>query len=192
MSADAAAFRVEFETTKGTFVVEAVPAWAPRGVERFRTLVETGFFDDARFFRVLDGFVAQFGIAGDPAVDARWSDRRIPDDEVVVGNERGTVAFAMAGPDSRTTQVFVNLGDNRGLDAMGFAPIGRVVEGLEVLDRLFSGYGEGAPRGRGPDQARIHTEGNAYLDRNYPELDGIVRARVVAGGAGPPRGGGSS
>ncbi|MDX1622838.1 MAG: peptidylprolyl isomerase [Gemmatimonadota bacterium] len=171
-------FRARFETTQGEFVIEARREWAPHGVDRFYELVESGFFDDTRFFRVLDGFVAQFGISGDPEEDARWRGERIPDDEVQVGNERGTVSFAMAGPGTRTTQLFVNLGDNRKLDTMGFAPIGEVVEGMEVLEALFSGYGEGAPRGRGPDQRRIHQDGNVYLDRNYPQLDAIETAYV--------------
>lgn len=172
-------FQVRFETTAGTFVVEAVRDWAPHGVDRFHDLVESGYYDGNRFFRVLDGFVAQFGIHGDPTVSAAWRDRAIPDDPVENGNQRGTVVFAMAGPGSRTTQLFINLADNRRLDGMGFAPIGRVVEGIEVVESLHSGYGEGAPRGRGPDQSRIHAEGNAYLDREFPELDAIERARVV-------------
>lgn len=177
-----ASFRVRFETTKGEFVVEAHRAWAPVGVDRFHELVQTGFYDDTRFFRVLEGFVAQFGISGDPAENAEWRGERIPDDPVTQSNDRGAVSFAMAGPDSRATQLFVNLGDNRKLDTMGFAPIGEVVEGMDILDSLFSGYGEGAPRGRGPDQGEIHATGNDYLDRNYPRLDAIRAAYVIEEG----------
>lgn len=173
-------FDVRFETTKGDFVVRARREWAPHGVDRFHRLVEEGFYDDNRFFRVIDGFVVQFGLSGDPRENARWRPRTIPDDEVVTNNDRGTVTFAMAGPDTRTTQLFVNLVDNRRLDTMGFAPIGEVVEGMDVVESLHSGYGEGAPRGRGPDQSRIHSEGNAYLDEEFPELDAIRRARVEA------------
>lgn len=171
-------FDVRFETTKGEFVIRARREWAPHGVDRFHRLVEEEFYDDTRFFRVIDGFVAQFGLSGDPEENAEWRRRTIPDDEVVTNNDRGTVTFAMAGPDTRTTQLFVNLVDNRRLDTMGFAPIGEVVEGMDVIESLHSGYGEGAPRGRGPDQSRIHAEGNAYLDREYPELDAVRRARI--------------
>lgn len=173
-------FDVRFETTAGDFVVRARRERAPHGVDRFHRLVEEGFYDDTRFFRVIEGFVAQFGLSGDPETNAKWRPRTIPDDEVVANNDRGTVTFAMAGPDTRTTQLFINLVDNRRLDTMGFAPIGEVVEGMDVVDRLHSGYGEGAPRGRGPDQSRIHSEGNAYLDREYPDLDAIRRATVVS------------
>ncbi|HUP19525.1 MAG TPA: peptidylprolyl isomerase [Gemmatimonadota bacterium] len=172
-------FRVKFETSEGDFVVESIREWAPHGVDRFHQLVEDGFYDDTRFFRVLYGFVAQFGISGDPAENQRWRSNPIPDDEGAVSNERGTVTFAMAGPETRTTQLFVNLVDNRRLDGMGFAPIGRVVEGMETVDALHSGYGEGAPRGRGPDQGRIQSEGNAYLDRDYPRLTRLERATIV-------------
>lgn len=172
-------FRARFETSAGTFVVEARRVWAPRGVDRFHELVESGFYDGARFFRVIEGFVAQFGIAGDPEAHAEWRDRPIPDDPVVESNVRGTVTFASAGPDTRTTQLFVNLADNTALDDMGFAPIGEVVEGMDVVDALHAGYGEGAPRGRGPDQGRIVAEGNAYLEREFPDLDHVVTAGIV-------------
>lgn len=172
-------FDVRFETTKGDFVVRARREWAPHGVDRFYSLVEDGFFDDTRFYRVIDGFVVQFGLSGDPRENATSRPRTIPDDQVVTNNVKGTVTFAMAGPDTRTTQLFINLVDNRRLDTMGFAPIGEVVDGMDVVESLHSGYGEGAPRGRGPDQSRIHAEGNAYLDREYPELDAIRRASVL-------------
>jgi peptidyl-prolyl cis-trans isomerase A (cyclophilin A) len=173
-------FRVRFETSAGDFVIEVHRDWAPLGADRFHTLVTSGFYDGVRFFRVLPGFMAQFGINGDPRVMGEWRDRRIPDDPVRRSNTRGMVTFATAGPHSRTTQVFINYGDNGRLDGSGFAPFGQVVEGMEVVDRLFSGYGEGAPRGRGPDQSRIQAEGNAYLERGFPELDFVKRATLVA------------
>jgi peptidyl-prolyl cis-trans isomerase A (cyclophilin A) len=172
-------FRVRFETSKGTFVVEVHRAWAPQGADRFYNLVKNGYYDGVRFFRVLEGFVAQFGIHGDPRVNAAWRGKAIPDDPVVESNVRGTLSFAMAGPHTRTTQVFINLGDNARLDGMGFAPFGRVVEGMEVVDALYAGYGEGAPRGAGPNQARIQAEGNAYLDREFPQLDYVTIATLV-------------
>lgn len=174
-------FDVRFETTKGDFVIRARREWARRGVDRFHRLVEEGFYDDTRFFRVIDGFVAQFGLSGDPRQNAEWRSRTIPDDEVVTNNARGTVTFAMAGPDTRTTQLFINLVDNLRLDTMGFAPIGEVVEGMDVVESLHSGYGEGAPRGRGPAQARMQSEGNAYLRAEFPDLDYIRSATIVEG-----------
>jgi len=162
-------FRVTLFTTKGEIVVEVVRAWAPRGADRFYNLVKLGFFDDTRFFRVLPGFVAQFGLHGNPKVNAAWREAEIEDDPPAKPNERGTIAFAKAGPNSRTTQVFFNLGDNEALDK-GFAPFGRVVEGIDVLDELHGGH-----RDR-PDQNSIQHEGNAYLDREFPKLDAIRRA----------------
>lgn len=175
-------FHVHFDTSRGEFIVEVHRAWAPHGADRFHRLVTTEFFDGCRFFRVLDGFVAQFGIHGDPVRGAEWRRRAIPDDPVLESNTRGRLTFAMAGPGSRTTQLFINYGDNSGLDKMGFAPVAEVVEGMEILDGLYAGYGEGAPRGRGPDQGRIQREGNAYLDREFPLLDAIHRASVVGPG----------
>jgi peptidyl-prolyl cis-trans isomerase A (cyclophilin A) len=174
-------FRVRFETTAGEFVVEARREWAPLGVDRFYNLVRAGFFDGARFFRVIEGFMAQFGISGDPAVATAWQSARIGDDPVSSSNTRGRVSFATAGPGTRTTQLFINYGDNSRLDGMGFSPIGEVVAGMDVVDSLHSGYGEGAPRGRGPDQGRIQREGNAYLEREFPDLDWIRSAEVVSG-----------
>jgi cyclophilin family peptidyl-prolyl cis-trans isomerase len=175
-------FRVKFETTKGVFVVEARRDWAPRGADRFYNLVRAGFFDDSRFFRVRAGFVAQFGIAGDPAVAAVWRNQTIPDDPPRQSNTRGTVSYAMTGPGARTTQLFVNLGDNSRLDREGFAPVGRVVEGMEVVDSLYAGYGEDAGGGmRGGRQGLIFAGGNAYLDREYPKLDRLLRASVLTG-----------
>lgn len=178
-----AVFRVRFETGKGAFVVEARRDWAPRGVDKLYNLVRAGFFDDSRFFRVRAGFVAQFGIPGDPAVAAVWRSQTIPDDTVRRSNTRGTVSYAMTGPDARTTQLFVNLGDNSRLDKEGFAPVGRVVEGMEVVDRLYAGYGESAGGGmRGGKQSPIFEGGNGYLDREFPLLDRLLRARRVKRG----------
>lgn len=172
-------FQVGFETSKGDFVVEVHRDWAPLGADRFHALVTSGFYDEARFFRVLPGFMAQFGINGDPTVMRQWRDRPIADDPVRQSNTRGMVTFATAGPNSRTTQVFINYADNGRLDRSGFAPFGQVVAGMDVVDRLFAGYGEGAPRGRGPDQGRIQAEGNTYLERAFPELDFVKRATII-------------
>ena len=176
-------FRVKFETSKGDFVVEAHRDWAPHGADRLYNLVRAGFFDDSRFFRVRAGFIAQFGIPGDPAVAAVWRSRAIPDDPARQSNTRGFVAYAMTGPDTRTTQLFVNLADNSRLDGEGFAPVGRVVEGMDVVDRLYAGYGETAGGGmRGGKQAPLFEGGNAYLDREFPKLDRLLRAGIVARG----------
>ncbi len=173
-------FRVAFRTSEGDFVLEAVRDWAPQGVDRFYNLVRHGFYDDSRFYRVVEGFIAQFGLPGDPTVTPHWLERTIPDDPVVASNERGTVAFAFTDPGTRTTQVYVNLADNRRLDADGFAPFARVIEGMEVVDRLYAGYGESAGGGlRRGDQSRIWAEGNAHLDAEYPELSKLENARIV-------------
>jgi len=172
-------FRVRFETTRGAFLVEVTRAWAPRGADRFYNLVRAGYYDDVAFFRVIEGFMVQFGINGDPRVNAAWRVARIPDDPVTQSNRRGMVTYAMAGPDTRTTQLFINFKDNASLDSQGFAPFGRVVEGMAVVDSLYSGYGEGAPRGTGPDQGRAQAEGNAYLRASFPKLDLVKTARVV-------------
>jgi peptidyl-prolyl cis-trans isomerase A (cyclophilin A) len=172
-------FRVAFETTKGRFVVEVTRAWAPNGADRFFNLVRVGYYDDVAFFRVIENFMVQFGIHGDPAVSAVWREARIPDDPVTQPNRRGTLTYATAGPGTRTTQLFVNFRDNTGLDGQGFAPFGRVIEGLSVVDSLHSGYGEGAPRGVGPEQGRAQAEGNAYLRARFPKLDFVKTARVV-------------
>jgi peptidyl-prolyl cis-trans isomerase A (cyclophilin A) len=171
---------VRFETTAGDFVVEVVREMAPRGADRFYNLARHGYFDGVRFFRVINGFMAQFGAHGDPRVNATWRDQRIEDDPVRGSNRRGTVTFAATSrPSSRTTQVFVNTADNLPLDALGFAPIGAVVDGMAVVDALHSGYGEGAPMGNGPDQERIDREGNNYLAREFPDLDYIKQAVIV-------------
>jgi len=154
--------------------------WAPRGVDRFYHLVQLGYFDDARFFRVLSGFMAQWGMNGNPRVTAAWEPLTIADDSVKQSNVRGMVTFAAgSAPDTRSTQLFINYRDNRNLDGMRFAPIGQVVDGMSVVDSLYSGYGEGAPDGAGPSQERIASEGNAYLTKNFPKLDFIKTARIV-------------
>ena len=174
-------FRARFETSKGTFVVEAHRAWSPNGVDRFYNLVRNGFFHEVRFFRVIDGFMAQFGINGNPEIQGAWRSANIVDDPVVMGNTRGRVSFAKTGmPDSRSTQLFINFGDNSRLDEMGFSAIGEVVEGLDVVDALHAGYGEGAPNGNGPSQGRIQEEGNAYLETDFPQLDYIERAVIAS------------
>ena len=157
--------------------------WAPRGADRLYGLALAGFFDDSRFFRVRAGFIAQFGIAGDPATAVVWRATTITDEaprQRSVSNVRGTVSYAMTGPDTRTTQLFVNLAGNSRLDAEGFAPVAVVVEGMDVVDRLYSGYGESAGGGmRGGKQGPIFEGGNAWLDREYPRLDRLLRARVI-------------
>jgi peptidyl-prolyl cis-trans isomerase A (cyclophilin A) len=173
-------YRARFETSRGTFVIEVQRSLSPRGADRFYNLVANGFYDGVRFFRVIDGFMAQFGLHGDPQVTARWRTAAIPDDPVRASNTRGMVTFAMTGqPNSRTTQVFINFADNVQLDGMGFAPFGQVVEGMDVVDQLYSGYGEGAPNGSGPSQARIQAEGNRYLEAEFPRLDYVIRATIV-------------
>jgi peptidyl-prolyl cis-trans isomerase A (cyclophilin A) len=174
-----ATYRVNFETTKGPFVVEVTREWAPRGADRFYNLVKHGFYDGVRFYRVVPNFMVQFGIHGDPKIQAPWINARIPDDPVQQGNQRGYVTFAHGGPNSRTTQLFINYRDNSAaLNKDGFAAIGQVVSGMEVVDALYSGYGEMAPRGKGPDQQRLVKEGNAYLDASFPNLDAIKSATL--------------
>ncbi len=176
----AAVTRVRIETSKGAFVLEVNRAWAPRGADRFLELVRTKFFDDSRFFRVREKYIAQFGIAGDPAVTRVWKDRYIPDDSVRTTNMRGTFAFAMTGPNLRNTQIYINLVDNKQLDAQGFSPVGRVVEGMDVVDQIYSGYGEDAGGGlRAGKQQRMLEEGNKHLDADFPKLDKLIRARVM-------------
>jgi cyclophilin family peptidyl-prolyl cis-trans isomerase len=166
-------FKARFQTTKGAFVVEVKRAWSPHGADRFYNLVKNGFFDHIKFFRVVPGFVAQFGMHGDPAVGAKWRDANIPDEKVVTGNKRGYITYAKAGPNTRSTQFFINLGDNENLDAMGFPAFGKVTQGMDVVDKLYSGYGEN------PDQQQIAAQGNAYLNKEFPKLDSIVKATIV-------------
>ena len=173
-------FKVLVESTTGEFVVTVYRDWAPLGADRFYNLTTNGYFNGVRFFRMVPRFVVQFGLSGDPAVNAVWRTATLPDDSVRSSNRRGTVTFATAGPNTRNAQLFVNLADNTRLDATGFAPIGKVTGGMDVVERLHAGYGEMAPNGRGPNQARIQAEGEAYLTAEFPLLDRIMRARVVA------------
>jgi peptidyl-prolyl cis-trans isomerase A (cyclophilin A) len=173
-----ATFKVKFDTSKGAFVVEVNRDWAPNGADRFYNLVKNGFYDDVRFFRVISGFMVQFGISGNPKLSAPWREARIADDPVKQSNKRGTITYAMAGPNTRTSQVFINFADNANLDNSGFAPFGRIVSGMDVVDKLNAEYGEGAPRGRGPDQGRIQAEGNAYLNKDFGRLDYVKKATI--------------
>src|SRR5580692_7539508 len=175
-----ATYKVQFDTSKGVFVVEVHRDWAPNGADRFYNLVKNGFFDNARFFRVISGFMVQFGINGDPQVSAVWREARIKDDPVTKSNARGAITFATAGPNTRTTQIFINYADNSRLDRQGFAPFGIVTgNGMDVVDKLYAEYGEGAPSGQGPAQDRVQREGNAYLTGQFPKLDYIKKATIV-------------
>jgi peptidyl-prolyl cis-trans isomerase A (cyclophilin A) len=169
-------FKARFTTTKGDFVIEVHREWSPNGADRFYNLVKNGFYDDAAFFRVLKGFVVQFGMNAKPAVQTVWQNANIRDDKVTQSNKRGYVVFATAGPNTRTTQVFINLGDNANLDAQGFSPFGQVIEGMDVIDQFYGGYGDPP---RGPDQGKIAAQGKAYLDKNFPQLDSIKTAKIV-------------
>jgi peptidyl-prolyl cis-trans isomerase A (cyclophilin A) len=174
-----ATYKVRFDTSAGAFVIEVTRDWAPHGADRFYNLVKHGFYDECRFFRVIEGFMVQFGIHGDPAISAVWRGAMLPVDPVKQSNRRGFISYAMgASPATRTTQVFINFADNTNLDAMGFAPFGRVVSGMDAVSKIYAGYGEGAPRGSGPDQGRIQMEGNAYLLKAFPKLDYIRTARI--------------
>jgi peptidyl-prolyl cis-trans isomerase A (cyclophilin A) len=183
-----ATFDAKFTTTKGDFVIEVHRDWAPRGADRFYNLVHAGFFTDVAFFRVLRSprpFMAQFGISPNPAIASAWQNANIPDDPNKQSNTRGKVTFATGGPNTRTTQVFINYGDNSFLDK-DFSPFGEVIEGMEVVDQLYAEYGEGAPGGRGPDQGKVQAEGKAYLDRYFPKLDRILKASIVPTAAKKP------
>ena len=171
-------YRVKFDTSKGPFVIEVHRDWAPKGADRFYNLVKNGFYDNGRFFRVISGFMVQFGINADPQLSERWRSARIEDDPVHQSNTRGMITFATAGPNTRTTQVFINYGDNASLDRQGFAPFGQVISGMNVVDGLFAGYGEGAPSGGGPSQERIQREGNAHLTKDFAKLDYIKSATI--------------
>jgi len=172
-------YKAKFETTKGNFVIQVTKSWAPNGADRFYNLVKSGYYDDVAFFRVISGFMVQFGIHGTPAVNDAWRSARIQDDPVTQSNAPGMVTFATSGPNTRTTQVFINFGNNKALDAQGFSPFGKVVEGMDVVNKLHAGYGEGAPRGRGPSQAEMQKTGNAYLKASFPELDWVKKATIV-------------
>ena len=176
-----ATYKAVFSTSKGDFTLEIHREWAPKGADRFYNLVKNHFFDDVRFFRVLRSpvpFMAQFGINGNPEISAKWEEAEIEDDPVQEHNTRGMISFATAGPNTRTTQVFINYADNSRLDSSGFAPFGRVIAGMDVVDSLYADYGEGAPDGRGPDQFRISMEGNAYLMRDFAQLDYVKTTRI--------------
>ena len=174
-------FRVDVQTSRGVFTVVARRAWAPHGVDRFYYLTKHHYYDSTYFFRVIENFVAQFGISGKPEVNAAWERRRIPDDPVQHPNTRGTLAFASEGPNTRTVQLFINLKDNPKLDTYGggFPPIGEIVSGMNIAAALYDGYGEGAPSGLGPRQELIMGQGNAYLRRYFPQLDLIQHATIV-------------
>lgn len=169
---DTGTYRVRFDTSKGPFVVEVHRDWAPIGAARFEELVKDGFYDGARFFRVVPNFVVQFGLAADPKMTAKW-DRKLEDDPVRQTNRIGSITFATAGPNTRTTQLFINLRSNQMLDDDGFAPFGVVVEGMDVVQKIYPGYGEQ------PDQERIEKQGNAYLTKNFPNLDYIRKATIL-------------
>ena len=176
-----AKYAVKLETTKGDIIIDVTRAWSPNGADRFYNLVKVGYYDDVSFFRVIAGFMGQVGISGDPKANAAWRPARIKDDprNKSVSNKPGFVTFAKTGaPNSRTTQFFVNLGNNGRLDGMGFTPFGKL-RSMSVMEKIYSGYGEGAPRGRGPAQGRLQSEGNAYLRKNFPELDYIKRATIT-------------
>src|ERR1700704_1368731 len=166
-------YQVKFETSKGDFTVSVIRAWAPLGADRFYDLAKHHFFDNESFFRVLKGFVAQFGISAYPPVNAVWEKATIKDDPVTQSNKKSSPTFAPAGPNTRTTQLFINLADNPRLDTMGFAPFGQVTDGMNVVDTLYADYGEGAPGGSGPNQDEIQKQGKPYLDKSFPKLDYI-------------------
>jgi peptidyl-prolyl cis-trans isomerase A (cyclophilin A) len=169
-------FKVRFETTKGDFVIQVTRAWAPNGVDRFYNLTRFGYWDDVAFFRVIDGFMIQFGIHGDPSVMRNWKQANVIDDPVIQSNSRGYLSFAKTSrPNSRTTQLFINLGDNSRLDKDGFAPFAQVIQGMDIVDQIYK-VGEAAPSGPGPSQRRIQISGNDYLKKNFPKIDYINRA----------------
>jgi peptidyl-prolyl cis-trans isomerase A (cyclophilin A) len=172
-------FRVKFETSQGDFVVEAARAWAPHGVDRFHELVRKRYFDEGRFFRVVPGFIAQFGVHRNFNVHATWRQLFIPDDPPKEKNLRGTLAFAMSGPATRATEIFINLADNPMLDEQGFVPFGKVIEGAEVVDKFYWGYGEMRPKGKNIDPGRVEEETNEYLVQRFPKLDYIKRTEFV-------------
>ncbi len=172
-------FKVKFNTTKGDFTIEVTRAWSPLGADRFFNLVKAGFFTDIAFFRVIEGFMVQFGIHGDPAVAAAWRGARIQDDPVVESNKPGYISYAMAGPNTRTSQMFINFGNNARLDGMGFSPFGKVTDGMSVVNSIYSGYGEGAPGGMGPDQGLVQSRGNKYLKADFPRMDYIKSAELL-------------
>jgi peptidyl-prolyl cis-trans isomerase A (cyclophilin A) len=168
-----AEFKVRFTTSAGDFTVQVHRDWAPLGADRFYNLVRRGFFTNASFFRVVPGFVVQFGLSANPAINKVWDQANIHDDPVTKSNKRGTLVFATAGPNTRTTQLFINFGDNGRLDAMGFAPFGEVIDGMDVVDKIYSGYGQQ------PNQELITAQGDAYISQNFPKIDKIKLARIL-------------
>jgi homoserine O-acetyltransferase len=175
-----AVFFAHVETTKGPFVLEIDRDWAPRGADRFYELIRTGYYDDTRFSRVVPNFIVQFGIARDSTTNAKWMHATFPDDSLRHSNVEGTIGFAMRGPNDRTTQLYISLTDNSRLDTAGFAPIGRVVKGMDVVKALYSGYGETSGGGvRAGKQAPLMNGGNAFIDREYPKLDKLIRIVVT-------------
>ena len=173
-------FKAQFDTTKGKFTIEVTRSLAPNGADRFYNLVRSGYFTDTAFFRVIPGFMCQFGIHGDPAVSAKWREANITDDPVKGSNTRGMITFATAGPNTRTTQLFINFGNNVNLDGMGFSPFGKVIEGMDMVDKINGEYGDAAQfGGHGPDQGRLQMEGNAYLKKDFPNLDYIKSATII-------------
>ena len=173
-------FKAQFTTTKGDFVVEVHRDWAPNGADRFYVLVKNGFYDGAEFFRVIPNFMVQFGIPGNPKIAAAWAHANLRDDPVKQGNKRGRITYAMAGPNTRTSQVFINFRDNSNLDSQGFAAFGEVTEGMDVVDKLYGGYGDMQEMGgHGPSPSKIESEGNAYLDKNFSQLDKIKTAKIL-------------
>lgn len=175
-----AEYKVLLQTSKGDLVISVHRDWAPLGADRFYELTKAGFYDDDRFFRALRGFVVQFGVNGDPKINKKWSEMPISDDPPKVSNKPGTVTFATSGPNSRSTQIFINIGDNSRLDDQGFTPFGEVTQGLDNVQNFYMDYGDGPPSGNGPDQAAIADVGNAYLEEHFPRLDYIKTARVLA------------
>jgi peptidyl-prolyl cis-trans isomerase A (cyclophilin A) len=173
-----ATYKAKLDTSKGAVVITVHRDWAPNGADRFFNLVKNGFYDDVRFFRVIPNFMAQFGIHGNPSVMAAWRPATLKDDPNKQSNLRGYVTFATAGPNTRTTQLFINFKDNSNLDSQGFSPFGQVTSGMDVVDKIYDGYGEGAPRGKGPEQGRIQNEGNAYLTKEFPKMDYIKTATI--------------
>jgi len=176
-----AKYQVRFDTSRGEFIVEVTRDWAPNGADRFYNLVKNGFYDDCRFFRVHEGFMVQFGVNGNPRIARALANARIPDDPVKKSNLRGYITYAMGGPNTRTTQLFINYADrNSALDAQGFSPFGKVIKGMDVVDSLYSGYGEiPSQGGKGPDPNRIVLEGTAYLEKAFPKLDYIKTATII-------------
>src|SRR5689334_19989805 len=171
-------FTVNLDTSKGPVAIEVHRDWAPIGADHFYNLIKTGFYDDTRFFRVVRNFVVQFGLNGDPKVNRLWSNASLPDDPVREHNVKGTVTYAKLGPNSRSTQLFINLKDNRVLDKDGFAPIGKVITGMDVVESLYNSYGDMPPRGQGPDPAKIETQGAEYLANHFPRLDFIKKVTI--------------